>query len=190
MFMLGDALLVAPVIEAGATTRLVTLPGGVDWVSWWDGTPASDTVNAAAPLDRIPLYLAVDRFVPMFARYADTLEPATAPGVTSYADPAFGRELRLVLAPDALAETTLHDGAAASCAAGQLTFTPGSQYDIVTFDLWTAATTVTSTESLTQVADAAALAACAAPGCYLPETGRLRIRLFATDGATHAVQVN
>jgi hypothetical protein len=43
-----------------------------------------------AARSRLPLWRAADRFVPMFARAADTLEPATAPGVTSYADPAYG----------------------------------------------------------------------------------------------------
>ena len=65
---------------------------------------------------------------------------ATAPGVTSYADPAYGRELRLVITPDGgPVAIALHDGASATGASAadayQLAFTAGSQYTAATFDL-------------------------------------------------------
>ncbi|HVV86290.1 MAG TPA: TIM-barrel domain-containing protein, partial [Kofleriaceae bacterium] len=147
MFMTGDALLVAPVVEPGATTRDVVLPPG-RWIDWWTGLATDGDGHTprtvAAPIDRLPLWRAADRFVPMFARAADTLEPATAAGVTSYADPAYGRELRLVLTPDGgAAETSLHDGARATAgvdgARYHLRFEPGSQYTVATFDLAVAA---------------------------------------------------
>ena len=198
MFLFGDDLVVAPVIEAGATTRRAVLPPG-RWIDWWTGAATdgdgATAIDAAAPLDRLPLWRAADRFVPLFARAADTLEPATAPGVTSYADPAYGRELRLLITPDGGAATvTLHDGAAATGAtagtAYRLTFAPGSQYTAATFDLdlraarephvgaATPAVTVDGSAAAA-VADAAALAACAR-ACYLAEAGRLRVRV---DGA-------
>ena len=200
MFMLGDALLVAPVVEAGATTRTVVLPRG-RWVDWWTGAPvgsdglAPRTVDA--PLDRLPLWMAVDRFVPMFARAADTLEPATAPGVTSYADPAYGRELRLRIAPEAApAETRLHDGARATGAQDvpvgyRLRFEPGTQYTVATFDLTTLETPILALRSprrvtrgdtpVAAVADEAALMTCA-DACWLwePAAGRLRVRAVTT----------
>jgi alpha-D-xyloside xylohydrolase len=56
-YVLGDALLAAPVVEAGARTRDVFVPAG-RWRSWWDGGlvegPALVTVDA--PLERVPLY--------------------------------------------------------------------------------------------------------------------------------------
>jgi alpha-D-xyloside xylohydrolase len=207
MFLLGDALLVAPVVEAGATTRSVVLPPG-RWIDWWTGEAlVGDGVSArivAAPLERLPLWRAADRFVPMFARAADTLEPATAPGVTSYADAAYGRELRLVLTPDGgAAETRLHDGARATGAvmgAGyRLRFEPGSQYMVATFDLAVAASSVAAVRApvavtrggvaVAAVADEAALAACA-DACWLwqPAAGRLRVRAV-TAGAPVDVDV-
>lgn len=186
MFLLGDAILVAPVIEPGATTREVVLPPG-PWVDWWTGELQAGTVVADAPLTRMPIWQRADRLVPMFARAADTLEPATAPGVTSYADPAYGRELALRAAGGGSA--TLHDGATGAVDGTSLSFTPGDQYDIVTFDLPGAITGVeVGGTPITEVTDRAGLAGCPAPGCFLDDatTGRTSVRLH---GAVTAVVV-
>ena len=55
-FLLGDALLVAPVTEAGATGRMVTLPPGT-WHPVWgpSGPGLSGTHELPAPLERIPV---------------------------------------------------------------------------------------------------------------------------------------
>jgi hypothetical protein len=126
----------------------------------------------------------------MFARAADTLVPATAEGVTSYADPAYGGELRLVLVLEESAAIELHDGAAATAAPGQLTFTPGDQYGNVTFELRGAAAPAAITiddAPLPEVDDDGALFACAAPGCWRRDaaTGRLQVR--AIGGASIAL---
>ena len=207
MFLLGDVVLAAPVIVAGATTRDVVLPPG-RWIDWWTAQPTDGdghtSRTVAAPLERMPLWYAADRFVPMFARAADTLEPATAPGVTSYADPAFGRELRLLLAADGGAvETRVHDGAHPSAgptgARYRLRFEPGTQYTVATFDLSTSASraapvmrptgVLRAGAPLPSVADEAALRACPA-GCWLYEAAaaRLRVRLV-TSGAPVEVEV-
>ncbi|TFD78994.1 hypothetical protein E3T54_05645 [Cryobacterium sp. Sr8] len=56
-WMLGDDLLVAPVLEAGATDWLVYLPAG-DWVDAWTGETLAGgrTVSRPVPLDEIPVY--------------------------------------------------------------------------------------------------------------------------------------
>ncbi|MFF7155995.1 TIM-barrel domain-containing protein [Streptomyces sp. NPDC008139] len=58
-FLLGPDLLVAPVTEAGAVAREVYLPAGARWTDAWTGEEhdGGRTVTAAAPLDRIPLFL-------------------------------------------------------------------------------------------------------------------------------------
>jgi alpha-D-xyloside xylohydrolase len=58
-FMFGPDLLVAPVAEIGARSRRVYLPAGVTWRNAWTGTSVAggDWVEAAAPLNRIPLFL-------------------------------------------------------------------------------------------------------------------------------------
>lgn len=57
-FMLGPDLLVAPVVDQGATARLVYLPAGVTWVDAWTGEEITggQAVEAAAPIERIPVY--------------------------------------------------------------------------------------------------------------------------------------
>jgi alpha-D-xyloside xylohydrolase len=57
--MLGPDVLVAPVTEEGARERDVYLPAGASWVDAWTGKPVAESgwVTAAAPLERIPVYL-------------------------------------------------------------------------------------------------------------------------------------
>jgi hypothetical protein len=172
MFQLGDAILVAPVVEPGATTREVTLPPG-EWIDWWTGEPASGTFTAPAPLTRMPMWRKAGTFVPMFALPADTLEPVAAPGVTSYAYPDLGGELRLLLTGDT-ASIGLHDSTIAFAEPGQLMVVIGSTYTITTFDLTVPAGT---TVPLMVAADEAALQTCSPPGCWLLEGTRLRVRV-------------
>lgn len=56
-FLIGDALLAAPVIEEGATTRRVYLPPGT-WFDVWTGTrlEGGRTIEAMAPIGSPPLY--------------------------------------------------------------------------------------------------------------------------------------
>lgn len=58
-FMFGRDLLVAPVLEEGATEREVYLPSGSTWANAWTGAiaPGGARVAAAAPLEQIPLFL-------------------------------------------------------------------------------------------------------------------------------------
>ena len=58
-FMFGPDLLVAPVLYEGMRSRRVYLPAGTSWTDAWTGK-ASDGgqwIEAAAPLERVPLYL-------------------------------------------------------------------------------------------------------------------------------------
>ncbi len=57
-YMLGDALLVAPVIEQGAVERTLYLPKG-DWRSFWtDATVRGPGwITIEAPIDQIPVFI-------------------------------------------------------------------------------------------------------------------------------------
>ena len=66
-FMFGPAFLVAPVTEPGAITREVYLPGAPAWYDFWTGAriPPNSTIQATAPLDRIPVFVRAGSIVPL-----------------------------------------------------------------------------------------------------------------------------
>ncbi|CAG9136672.1 unnamed protein product [Plutella xylostella] len=60
-YLLGDKLLVAPVVEEGATSRRVYLPGRESKTVWYDvdsyhATQANGWINVDAGLSKIPVY--------------------------------------------------------------------------------------------------------------------------------------
>jgi alpha-D-xyloside xylohydrolase len=204
MFLLGGDLLVAPVIAAGATTRAAVLPAGF-WIDRNSGAMISSDgrtpITAPAPLAVIPTWQRVGSFIPMFARAADTLLPATAPGVTSYTDRALGRELRLLYAPpvslEASAFVRLHDGASASAAGPAIELVGGAEYDAITIDIdarglplpYSAPAGVSvNGADLPQAAD---VGVCAAPGCWRFDaaTKRLEARVLVPAGEQRTVTV-
>jgi alpha-D-xyloside xylohydrolase len=66
-FMFGPALLVNPVTEAKATERRVYLPKDTTWYDFWSGQKIQGGAHmqAAAPLDRIPLYVRAGSILPL-----------------------------------------------------------------------------------------------------------------------------
>jgi len=84
-WMLGDALLVAPVLEAGATSRQVDLPTSTDWWSWTDLQPVSSG-SFDAPMEVTPVFAAGGTTVPTFATIPDTLTSQAGDGVLSLDD--------------------------------------------------------------------------------------------------------
>ncbi|WP_040157838.1 glycoside hydrolase family 31 protein [Mobilicoccus massiliensis] len=86
-FMLGDALLVANVVEPGAATRRVYLPAGEEFVDLWTRRPypGGEVVELPVDLDSIPVFLRAGGIVPMAGGGADgadeqTLRLVCAPG--------------------------------------------------------------------------------------------------------------
>jgi alpha-glucosidase len=65
-FLIGDALLSAPITEAGLTSYTVYLPEGL-WFDYWDGTgyPGETTSEIPAPIDRWPLLVRSNSILPM-----------------------------------------------------------------------------------------------------------------------------
>jgi alpha-glucosidase len=57
-FMVGDALLEAPILRPGETARLVYLPAGI-WYDHWTGQryEGGRTIRAEAPLETVPLFV-------------------------------------------------------------------------------------------------------------------------------------
>jgi alpha-D-xyloside xylohydrolase len=122
-YALGEALVVAPVVAAGQTSRSVVLPPG-EWLSWWDGSVQTGTITAPADLDTLPLYLARGALVPMLRPTIETLSPttqrdsfATDPGV-----------LYVRVAPGPASSFTVYDGTQLAQAPGSVSYTPGSVF--------------------------------------------------------------
>jgi len=66
-FLLGPGLLVASVLEPGATSRDVYLPAGAEWYDYTNGARYSggQTVTLDAPLERIPLLARAGSLIPL-----------------------------------------------------------------------------------------------------------------------------
>jgi alpha-D-xyloside xylohydrolase len=65
-FMFGPAFLVNPVTEPGANTRRTYLPKA-KWYDFWTGNSVEGprTVDAAAPIEKLPLFVRAGSIVPM-----------------------------------------------------------------------------------------------------------------------------
>jgi alpha-D-xyloside xylohydrolase len=201
MFLLGEDILVAPVITAGATTRSVTLPPGL-WFDANTGMGVTGTTTVAAPLDTLPMFYRASSFVPMYAQLADTMLTATTAGVTSYTDPAFSNELRLVYTPGTdHAQLQLHDQAHATGDGATVSVAGGSEYQVFTLDVdgrgqtgvFATPTGVTvSGAELVLAASATALQTCASPGCWYFDAGtkHLQARVFAATGQIRSITLH
>lgn len=86
-FMYGPALLVCPVLHAGATSRSVYLPAGRQWVDFWTGTvhDGGSVVEAAAPLQRIPLFVKAGAIIPRYLSEEKHVNPSAPVEICVYA---------------------------------------------------------------------------------------------------------
>ncbi len=75
-YLFGSAFLVAPVTQFKARSRQVYLPAGADWYDFATGAylKGGRTITAAAPLDRMPLYVRAGSIVPSGPEVQSTAE--------------------------------------------------------------------------------------------------------------------
>ena len=66
-FMVGENMLVAPILEQGATKRMVYLPVGT-WVDYWTGNRFSggEHIIVDAPIDVMPIFIKEGSIIPMY----------------------------------------------------------------------------------------------------------------------------
>lgn len=66
-FLVGENMLVAPVVEQGATKRMVYLPVGT-WIGYWDGKryQGNQHIIVDAPLDVLPIFIKEGSIIPMY----------------------------------------------------------------------------------------------------------------------------
>ena len=170
-YLLGPDLLVAPVVEAGATSRTVHLPPG-QWVHWWsDQVMAGGAdVTVPAPLGQPAFFARAGGLVPMLPPRIDTLVDASEAGVVTLASMA--KEMTARAWPSGPASVTLDGGSRIDmddAASGiTVTWTPLLTLSNLTLDVDTRVrtgtsgpvTTVTSASggTLTKLASQAAVA--------------------------------
>jgi len=89
--MIGDRLLLAPVLESGARSKSVILPSGI-WHDFWTGQSWAGGVAATvpAPLDRVPLLVRGGAIVPMLPPSASTSVSPGFGGLELHLWPPFG----------------------------------------------------------------------------------------------------
>ena len=73
-YMFGPALLVAPTVKQGATSREVYLPGGTDWYNYWTNERfhGGQTITVQSPIDTIPLFVKAGSILPLGAPVEST----------------------------------------------------------------------------------------------------------------------
>jgi alpha-D-xyloside xylohydrolase len=80
-YLFGPAFLVAPVTRFKARSRQVYLPAGTSWYDFHSGRNlvGGRTIAAAAPYERMPLYVRAGSIVPMGPEIQHTNQPQGAP---------------------------------------------------------------------------------------------------------------
>lgn len=64
-YLLGDHIMVCPVTEKGAATRVVYLPKG-NWIDYWTGKhyAGATYLNVVCPLDKVPIFIQAGSIIP------------------------------------------------------------------------------------------------------------------------------
>lgn len=77
-YLLGNSILVAPVVEEGAVWREVYFPGNMKWYEFWgDITHEGGTLEVVdAPIEELPFFIREGAIIPMLPGDVDTLAPA------------------------------------------------------------------------------------------------------------------
>jgi alpha-D-xyloside xylohydrolase len=92
-YMLGPALLVAPVTEQGATSRSVYLPAGADWYNFWtnERLHGGQRLTVAADIGTIPVFVRAGSILPLGSAVESTGDEQQIQTVRVYpgADGAF-----------------------------------------------------------------------------------------------------
>lgn len=73
-YLLGDRILVAPIVVQGATSREVKLPAG-DWIPLLGGETVSGTISASAAVTEIPAFVSAGALLALYPDGVTTVLP-------------------------------------------------------------------------------------------------------------------
>ena len=110
-YLLGDRILVAPILTAGATSRTVQLPEGAAWYPLFGGEPVSGpTITATAQLSDIPAFVPAATLLVLYPDGVDTVLPAqNSMAVVTVDRIGFDREVWLYPGTETGPQSTWHD---------------------------------------------------------------------------------
>ncbi len=189
-YLFGDDLLVAPVVEAGMTTKTLTPPAGW-WVHWFTGerVQGGAPVTVDAPLGRLPLFLRAGGIVPLLRPTIDTLSPSTAADVESFANDPGVLFARIV--PGDRSSFVVYDGATIgqeeTPSSVVLSTKDGAEFH-AGFEL-EVLLDATKLEGATLDGAPLVLSAAATPGYFVPKDAPTRVVVRVPKG-THAVALS
>ncbi|EJL34338.1 TIM-barrel domain-containing protein [Novosphingobium sp. AP12] len=85
-YMLGKAFLVAPVTDQGQTKKSVYLPAGTAWYDYWTNRryEGGQTIEADAPIERIPVFVRAGSIVPLGAQVQSTASKQAIESIRVY----------------------------------------------------------------------------------------------------------
>ena len=80
-YLLGDDLMVAPVVKEGMREREVYFPSGADWIDWWTGDRFVGGTQRIikAPIDRLPIFVRSGAIIPTQSVIQHTSEMSSVP---------------------------------------------------------------------------------------------------------------
>lgn len=85
-FLLGDRVMVAPILDSGAVNRTVYFPAGT-WYDFWSGTIAAEgptTLTVNAPLNHLPIFVKEGTILPLYNQnHIETLVK-NVPGINDF----------------------------------------------------------------------------------------------------------
>ncbi len=86
-YMFGPAILVAPVTEQGATSRIVYLPAGTEWYNFWTNecVHGGQSIRVNAPIDTLPLFVRAGSIIPLGSPIENTTQIQQLAKVRIYA---------------------------------------------------------------------------------------------------------
>lgn len=89
-YMFGDSLLIAPIVDQGATTKSIYLPGG-EWIDFFWGAqrPGNQTISYYAGVDDIPVFVKAGSILPMNLNSDYDLGGTIGNSMTSYTNLTF-----------------------------------------------------------------------------------------------------
>ncbi len=85
-YMFGPSFLVVPVTEPGQVSKRVYLPAGTEWYDFWTGKKlkGGQWTVAAAPIDRIPLFVKAGSIIPLGSDVQSTTDKQSIAHIKVY----------------------------------------------------------------------------------------------------------